>query len=45
MLDKYLEDAAVDASRIQAELGFRPSAGLAEGWRATIAGMRHAGLL
>jgi nucleoside-diphosphate-sugar epimerase len=45
MLDKYLEEIAVDASRIQAELGFRPAAGLVEGWRATVDGMRLTGRL
>ncbi|CAN5597558.1 NAD-dependent epimerase/dehydratase family protein [soil metagenome] len=45
LLDKYLEEIAVDGSRIQAELGFRPAFGLADGWRATIAEMRRAGLL
>jgi nucleoside-diphosphate-sugar epimerase len=41
MLDKYLEEVAVDASRIQAELGFRPRTGLADGWRRTVAGMQR----
>jgi nucleoside-diphosphate-sugar epimerase len=45
MLDKYLEDVAVDATRIQSELGFRPSTNLADGWAATIAEMRRAGRL
>jgi UDP-glucose 4-epimerase len=45
MLDKYLEEVAVDASRIQAELGYRPQVGLTEGWSATIAEMRRTGLL
>lgn len=33
MLDKYLEDVAVRADRIQRELGFRPRVELAAGWR------------
>jgi UDP-glucose 4-epimerase len=45
MLDKYLEEVAVDASRIQTELGFRPATGLLEGWRATVDEMRRSGLL
>lgn len=45
MLDKYLEEVAVDASRIQAELGFRPKFGLREGWYATVEEMRRRGKL
>jgi hypothetical protein len=45
MLDKYLEEIAVDASRITAELGFRPRTGLVEGWTATVAEMRRSGRL
>lgn len=45
MLDKYLEEVAVDGSLIQAELGFRPRYGLTEGWRATIDAMRREGTL
>jgi nucleoside-diphosphate-sugar epimerase len=45
MLDKYLEEVAVDASRIQRELGFRPSAGLLDGWHLTIAAMQQEGRL
>jgi UDP-glucose 4-epimerase len=41
MLDKYLEEVAVDASRIQRELGFRPHAGLLEGWTATVTALRR----
>jgi nucleoside-diphosphate-sugar epimerase len=33
LLDKYLEDAAVDATRIQQELGFAPQFDLARGWK------------
>jgi len=45
MLNKYLEDVAVDGSRIQDELGFRPATVLLEGWRATVAEMRRSGAL
>jgi nucleoside-diphosphate-sugar epimerase len=45
MLDKYLEEVAVDASRIQTELGFRPRADLVSGWTATVAELRRAGRL
>ena len=41
MLDKYLEEVAVDASRIQAELGFRPRIGLTDGWNRTVAAMER----
>lgn len=41
MLDKYLEEVAVDGSRIQRELGFRPATGLLDGWKSTIAEMRR----
>ena len=45
MLNRYLEEIAVDGSRIQAELGFRPGCGLVEGWRTTVAEMRRNGSL
>lgn len=45
MLNKYLEEVAVDASRIQTELGFRPKTGLVEGWNTTVAEMRRSGRL
>ena len=45
MLDKYLEEVAVDAVRIQSELGFRPATGLVDGWAATVADMRRSGRL
>ncbi len=45
MLDKYLEAAAVDASRIQRELGFQATTGLVDGWRRTIETMRREGRL
>ena len=44
-LDKYLESVAVDGSRIQHELGFRPAVGLLDGWRFTIDAMRREGRL
>lgn len=33
MVDKMLEDVAVSGTRIQQELGFKPSVGLSEGWK------------
>lgn len=45
MLEKYLEEVAVDASRIQVELGFKPATTLEDGWRATVAEMRQTGRL
>ena len=45
MLEKYLEEVAVDASRIQAELGFKAATSLADGWRTTVAEMRRTGRL
>ena len=45
LLDKYLEEVAVDAARIQAELGFTPNTSLADGWRATVEEMRRTGRL
>ena len=45
MLEKYLEQAAVDGSRIKDELGFRAATSLTEGWSATIAAMRRSGKL
>ena len=45
MLDKYLEEVAVDATRIQSELGFRPGVSLREGWAATVTEMYRTGRL
>jgi nucleoside-diphosphate-sugar epimerase len=45
MLDKYLEEVAVDATRIQSELGFRPVTALTDGWAVTVAEMRRTGRL
>lgn len=44
-VDKYVEDVAVDGSRIQRELGFTPAYDLASGWRETVAEMRRVGAL
>ena len=41
-LDKYLEDVAIDATRIQRVLGFAPAIDLETGWRDTMAAMRRA---
>jgi nucleoside-diphosphate-sugar epimerase len=43
LLDKYLEDAAVEATRIQQELGFVPQFDLVRGWRDTIRKMKQGG--
>jgi nucleoside-diphosphate-sugar epimerase len=43
LLDKYLEDAAVDATRIQQELGFAPQFDLVRGWEYTIKKMKQCG--
>ena len=45
MLDKYLEAAAVDSSRIRRELGFQSAVSLANGWRRTVETMRREGRL
>jgi nucleoside-diphosphate-sugar epimerase len=45
MLDKYLEEIAVDGSRMQRELGFRPSTRLIEGWKATVDEMKRSGTI
>jgi len=45
MLDKYLEEVAVDSTRIQRELGFRPKTGLLDGWRATVVEMKRNGAI
>ncbi len=44
-IDKFTEDVAVDGSRFQRELGFRPAYDLERGWRETVAAMRRAGEL
>lgn len=44
MLDKYLEDTAVAAVRIQRELGFSPAFDVRRGWSVTIDRMRQARL-
>lgn len=45
MLEKYLEDVAVDGGRLRRELGYRPAYDLAAGWREAVAGMRSTGAL
>lgn len=44
-IDKYIEDIAVDSSRIQTELGFVPQYDLKAGWREAIEEMRRNGEL
>ena len=44
-IDKYTEDIAVDSSRIQTELGFKPQYDLQSGWRETVQEMRRMGEL
>ena len=45
MIDKYTEDIAVDSSRIQTELGFKPQYDLRSGWQETVQEMRKMGEL
>lgn len=45
LLDKYLEDVAVDGRKLMEELGFRPAYDLRAGWLDAVAGMRQAGVL
>jgi UDP-glucose 4-epimerase len=35
-IDKYVEDAAVDGTRLQRELGYAPRVGLRDGWERTV---------
>ncbi len=42
-IEKYIEDSAVDATRIHDVLGFVPELDLAAGWLATANGLREAG--
>jgi nucleoside-diphosphate-sugar epimerase len=44
-IDKYTEDIAVDSSRIQTELGFKPQYDLRSGWQETVQEMRRMGEL
>jgi len=44
-INKYTEDIAVDSSRIQSELGFKPQIDLLTGWRETVQEMRKMGEL
>jgi nucleoside-diphosphate-sugar epimerase len=43
LLDKYLENSAVDATRIQQELGFAPQFDLVRGWSDIINQMKQVG--
>ena len=43
MLDKYLEDVAVDGSKIVCDLGYHPAYDLRSGWQDAIDGMRLIG--
>ena len=45
MVDTYLEDVAVDSSRIRSDLGFVPQYDLDYGWRETVKHMRLMGNL
>ncbi len=45
VIDKYTEDIAVDGSRIQTELGFKPQYDLRSGWQETIQEMCRMGEL
>jgi UDP-glucose 4-epimerase len=45
LLEKYIEDIAVDATLIQRALGFSPAVDLERGWRETMEGLRDAGAL
>lgn len=42
-IDKFTEDIAVEAERIQRELGFGPQYGLETGWKETVREMRETG--
>ena len=44
-IDKYTEDIAVDSTRIQTELGFKPQYDLLTGWQETVQEMRRMGKL
>jgi UDP-glucose 4-epimerase len=45
LVDKYIEDIAVDGSLIQKEIGFAPQYDLMSGWEETIGEMRNGGLI
>lgn len=45
MIDKYIEDVAVDGCLIKTELGFRPEYDLYKGWQETIREMHESGEL
>ena len=42
-IDKYTDDIAVDSTRIQTELGFKPQYDLLTGWQETVQEMRRQG--
>ncbi len=44
-IEKYTEDIAVNSSRIQTELGFKPQYDLRSGWQETVQEMRRMGEL
>jgi nucleoside-diphosphate-sugar epimerase len=44
-IEKYTEDIAVDNSRIQTELGFKPQYDLRSGWQEPVQEMRRMGEL
>ncbi len=44
-INKYTEDIAVDSTRIQTELGFKPQYDLKTGWEETVNAMRKMGEL
>ena len=44
-IDKYVEDVAVDSTRIQKELGFQPKYDLLSGWQKAVQEMRQMGNL
>lgn len=45
IIDKYLEDVAVDGTKLRTRLGFEPAYDLQHGWRETVELMRAAGEL
>jgi UDP-glucose 4-epimerase len=44
-IDRLCEDVAIDGSRLQSTLGFRPQYGLERGWRETVKSLRLRGEL
>ena len=45
MIEKYIEDIAVNGSLMQKELGFVPQYDLQTGWEETVKEMREGGAL